>query len=65
VGLDRPDTRSWTMLGDHVLISRTIVQPGEHHVKVLMQGGGVSGGREFDVTVPRGRAVVVVVTDPR
>jgi hypothetical protein len=65
VGLDRPDTRSWTMLGDNVLVSRTIVQPGEHHVKVLMQGGGVTGGREFDVTVPRGRAVVVVVTDPR
>jgi hypothetical protein len=65
VSLDRPDTRSWTMLADHIMISRTVVKPGTHHVKVLMQGGGVSGGSEFDVTVPKGRAVVVVVTDPR
>jgi hypothetical protein len=65
VGLDRPDTRSWTMLPDHVLIARTVVTPGKHTVKARVTGPGVSALREFEVDVPKGQAVVVVVTEPR
>jgi hypothetical protein len=65
VGLDKPDTRSWTMLADHVLISRATVEPGEHIVKVNISGGGLKQTREFPVTVEKGNAVVVVVTEPR
>jgi hypothetical protein len=64
VALDRPDTRSWTMLADHIAISRTIVEPGVHHVRIGVTGPGLETGRGFNVTVPRGRIVVIVVTDP-
>jgi len=64
VALDRPDTRSWSMLADHVLVSRQVVEPGEHLVRTLVTGNGLESGREFRVTVPRGRAAVIVVTDP-
>ncbi len=64
VALDRPDTRSWTMLTDHIAVSRVIVEPGVHHVRIGVRGPGLESGRAFDVTVPRGRSVVLVVTDP-
>jgi hypothetical protein len=65
VGLDKPDTRSWTLLADHVLISRAVVEPGDHRVEVSVTGPGLSLVREFQITVPEGQAVVVVATEPR
>ncbi len=65
VAIDRPDTRSWTMLADHVLVSRAIVEPGEHDVRIHLWGPGLEAGRAFGVTIPRGQIVVLVVTDPR
>ncbi len=65
VGLDKPDTRSWTMLADHVLISRAIVEPGEHTVSVSVTGPGLTVRRDFQLTVAKGQAAVVVVTEPR
>jgi hypothetical protein len=65
VGLDKPDTRSWTMLADHVLVSRTSVEPGDHAVRVRITGPGVDVLREYSVNVPAGGATVLVVTEPR
>lgn len=65
VGLDKPDTRSWTMLADHVLVSRSAAEPGDHHVKVHVRGPGLDLVREYPVTVPKGGIVVLVVTEPR
>ena len=65
VAADTPDTRSWTLLADHVLISRQIVEPGPHRVAVSVSGGGLKRLRETSVEVPPGQAVVVVVTEPQ
>ena len=65
VALDRPDTRSWSMLADHILVSRQAVDPGEHRVAVRLTGSGLDLRREFEVTVPPGGVAVVVVTDPQ
>jgi len=65
VGLDKPDTRSWTFLADHVLVSRVSVEPGDHHVKVKVSGAGLEVVREYPVVVPQGGLVVLVVTEPR
>ena len=53
------------MLADHVLVSRAIVEPGEHDVRIHLWGPGLEAGRAFRVTIPRGQIVVLVVTDPR
>lgn len=62
VALDRPDTRSWTMLPDHVLVGRLPVTPGAHTVEVSFGG---SGGRTVPVNVADGGYAAVVVTEPR
>jgi hypothetical protein len=64
VALDRPDTRSWTMLPATVLVARVPLAPGAHDVEVSF-GGGL-GARRVPVDVaPGGQATVVVVTEPR
>jgi hypothetical protein len=65
VGLDKPDTRSWTMLADSVWVSRTVVQPGEHDVRVRVTGPGFTTVRNVKASVPEGGVVVVVITEPR
>ena len=65
VALDKPDTRSWSFLADRILVSRRAVTPGEHQVAVELQGEGVVVKRNFDVTVPKGKVAVLVVTEPR
>jgi hypothetical protein len=65
VGLDKPDTRSWTLLADHVLVSRAIVSPGEHRVAVRISGAGFQDLREATVSIPKGGVQVLVVTEPR
>jgi uncharacterized protein len=62
VALDRPDTRSWTMLPDRVLVARLPVAAGEHSVEVAF-GGSVA--RTVKVTVADPGYAAVVVTDPR
>jgi hypothetical protein len=62
VALDRPDTRSWTMLPDRVLVARLPVSPGAHTVEVSFGG---SGGRTVSVDVPKDGYAAVVVTEPR
>jgi hypothetical protein len=62
VALDRPDTRSWTMLPDRVLVARLAVAPGSHDVDVSF-GGGVN--RRVSLDVPKDGFAAVVVTEPR
>ncbi len=62
VALDRPDTRSWTMLPEHVLVARVPVTQGTHRVAVSFGG---STSRTVSVDVPRTGYAAVVVTEPR
>ena len=62
VALDRPDTRSWTMLPDRVLVARLPVAAGAHTVEVSFGG---SGSRSIPVDVPNAGFAAVVVTEPR
>lgn len=65
VGLDRPDTRSWTMLADHVWVARAEVDPGEHEVKIRVRGPGFESVRSATTRVRPGGVSVVVITEPR
>lgn len=65
VGLDEPDTRSWTLLADHVLVSRQVVEPGSHRIRAVIRGPSLQLVRELDVEVSPGQAVVVVISEPR
>lgn len=62
VALDRPDTRSWTMLPERVLAARVPVMPGAHSVAVSFGG---SSARTLLVEVPPSGYAAVVVTEPR
>ncbi len=62
VALDRPDTRSWTMLPDRVLVARLPVAAGAHTVEVSFGG---SGSRSVSVDVPNAGFAAVVITEPR
>ena len=62
VALDRPDTRSWTMLADRVVVARLPVSPGFHQVEVHF--GGVTKQIE-PLQVPDGGYAAVVITEPR
>jgi hypothetical protein len=62
VALDRPDTRSWTMLPDRVLVARLPVSPGSHTVQVSVGG---SASRDVTVDVRDNGYAAVVVTEPR
>jgi hypothetical protein len=64
VGLDKPDTRSWTLLPERVFVSRATVRPGRHTVGVQLDGYDTDR-RQLDVDVPAGSAAVIVVTAPR
>lgn len=64
VALDRPDTRSWTMLPDRVAVARASVGAGRHTVEVRFGGpNGISRTRTVDV--PAGGFAAVVITEPR
>ncbi len=62
VALDKPDTRSWTMLPARVSVARVPVAAGSHEVSVSL-GYGVE--RRSRVDVPAGGWAAVVVTEPR
>ena len=63
VALDKPDTRSWTFLPDHVAIARIPVAAGRHEVEVTVPGLGET--RSMSIDVSEGGFGVVVVTVPR
>jgi len=63
VGLDRPDTRSWTMMPARVLTARVSLTPGPHAVEVAFDGGGPA--RTASVSMEPNGYVTVVVTEPR
>jgi len=63
VALDKPDTRSWTMLPARVLVARVPVSPGSHSVEVSFSG--VSQTRGATVDVPASGQTTVVITEPR
>jgi hypothetical protein len=64
VALDRPDTRSWTMMPGQVLVARVPVSPGTHTVDVGF-AGVADAGRSVTVAVPAGGYSAVIVTEPR
>lgn len=64
VALDRPDTRSWTMLPGHVLVARMPVSAGVHSVEVAFEGTA-GAGRSFSVDVARDGYAAIVLTEPR
>ena len=65
VALDKPDTRSWTMLPNRVFMSRVQVPPGEHTVDVWVKGDRGTERRTMKVNVAKGGFVVVDVTTLR
>jgi hypothetical protein len=64
VTLDRPDTRSWTLLPARVLVARMALPPGTHTVDVRLDGSP-QAARSQQVVVPAGGMAAVVVTEPR
>ncbi len=64
VGLDEPDTRSWSFLPGHVWVARVPVEPGEHEVEVRLEGDADAVHR-VPVRLARGGWAAVVVTEPR
>ncbi len=64
VALDKPDTRSWTLMPSQVHIARVQVPAGKHTVDVNLFGKA-QGNRKIDVNVEEGRFVVLDVTTLR
>jgi tetratricopeptide (TPR) repeat protein len=64
VGLDKPDTRSWSFLPDTLHVGRRRVAAGEHHVVVEI-GGDATARQEFDVDVPAGGFRLILISELR
>jgi hypothetical protein len=64
VALDRPDTRSWTMLPERILVARVPVTPGAHTVDVRFSGASAAD-RSYSVDIAAGGYSAVVVSEPR
>jgi len=64
LALDKPDTRSWTLLPAHVCICRARVPPGKHELQVQLQGS-TQETRSIQVDVPPGGFAVAAVIEPR
>ena len=64
VGLDKPDTRSWTFLPGRIFVARVPVSAGAHEVVVQFEGDGVSE-RRVPIEVVAGGYTAVVVSEPR
>jgi hypothetical protein len=65
VAVDKPDTRSWTLLPDRVFIGRAMVPAGEHGVDIVVFGNGGEERRSMQVNVGEGGYVVLDVTTLR
>ena len=64
VGLDKPDTRSWTFLPARAYICRIKVPPGHHEIHVNLSGK-TQETQVISADVPPGGFSVVAVTEPR
>jgi hypothetical protein len=64
VGLDKPDTRSWTFLPARIYVCRAKVPSGLNEIRVGLTGRSQET-RMIQVDVPKGGFSVVVVTVPR
>lgn len=64
LGLDKPDTRSWTFLPARIYVCRTRVSPGQHEIQVDLKGNSPQK-RLIQVEVPPEGFVVVVISEPR
>ncbi len=60
VAVDKPDTRSWTLLPNKIFVSRKRVPAGTHQVEVGL-GSGDSVWQRFAVDVPEGGYALVIV----
>lgn len=64
VAMDKPDTRSWTMMPAQVLATRIRLPAGAHQLD-LQFSGLPSAGRQINVDIPAGGVRTVVITEPR
>ena len=64
VGLDKPDTRSWTFLPARLYVCRARVKSGQHEIRVGLFGRAWET-RTVEVEVPPNGFSVVVITEPR
>lgn len=64
LGLDKPDTRSWTFLPAKAYICRARVRPGSHEIRVNLSGK-TQETRVIRVNVPPRGFSVVALTEPR
>jgi len=64
LGLDKPDTRSWTFLPAKAYISRIRVTPGRHEIHINLSGQ-TQETRTIPVEIPAGGFSVVTITEPR
>ncbi len=64
VGLDKPDTRSWTFLPARIYVCRARVNSGRHEISVNLSGRARIT-RTIEVEVPPKGFSVVVITEPR
>ncbi len=62
--LDKPDTRSWTLLPAHMYIARARVGPGLHDLRVELRGT-IPQTRFIPVDVPAAGFRVAAVIEPR
>ncbi|MCZ6672689.1 MAG: hypothetical protein O7C75_07095 [Verrucomicrobia bacterium] len=64
LGLDKPDTRSWTFLPNKVYVCRTSVPPGQHELRINLQASP-SENRILLVDVAPGGFNVIAIRVPR
>lgn len=64
IGLDKPDTRSWTFLPAKAFICRARVPAGRREIHVNLSGR-TQETRVIPVNVPAGGFAVIAVTEPR
>ena len=66
VALDRPDTRSWTMLPDYVFVARLRLPAGSHQLQLKARGAaGVLQTWSREISVTAGGFTVFDFTDLR
>jgi len=64
LGMDKPDTRSWTFLPAKAYVCRARVRPGPHEIRVTLSGR-TQEMRTIRTDVPPGGFSVIVLTEPR
>ncbi len=67
LAIDKPDTRSWTLLPAQMLVARLPVGPGRHTLELRLSGAHTGSGetRRVEVEVPPGGFAPVAWTLPR